>query len=330
QDVRAQFHQAHVRHILISTKKHTDVQAQALASHLIDKLKGGADFASLALQYSEDPSVKTNKGDDGWINQMTSYVPEFKKAALSLSKGEITPTPVKSDQYGYFIIQCLDVKENLPKDFDKNKQQYSASAAQQQVNEQMQAALASAMASAKITVLDPQLRADRELSAAQSADSSDPAKRNADLTAAIADYQAALPKARYSTQGEIHAGLAYAYLMQNNKDKEITELAAAVQTSGEPQMNLELGMLYKQKGDTKDALDQFALASQAAYDNQGIHMELEGIYKQMKQPELAAKETTWLADYNKRQKQAMASPQGTSNVTLEPGGKIKITPPAKK
>src|SRR5579883_1077559 len=51
QDVRAFFRQSHVRHILISDKKRSDVQAQALANHVLDKLKGGADFTTLALQY---------------------------------------------------------------------------------------------------------------------------------------------------------------------------------------------------------------------------------------------------------------------------------------
>jgi parvulin-like peptidyl-prolyl isomerase len=336
QDVRAFYHQVHVRHILISNTKHTDAQALALANHVLDKLKAGGDFASLATQYSEDPSVKVNKGDDNWIDQSTQYVPEFKKAALSLSPGQTTPTPIKSDQYGYFIIQCLAARDNLPKDFDKNKQQYAAQVTQSEVSDQQQAALNAALSKAKIVVNDPQLRADRELLLAQNDDSGNLTKRNADLTAALADYQQALGKTRFSAQGEIHAAMANIYFVQNQTDNEIAQLADAVQNSGEPQLNFILGSLYRKKGDTKDALAQFKLASDTAYDSLPIHEQLAMVYKQMKETGLAAKEDQWVANYQARQKQAMASMAPTASttpgVTIVPGagGKITLKAPDKK
>lgn len=331
QDVQAFYRQYHIRHILISDKTRSQVQAQALANAVLAKLKAGANFTQLAQQYSDDPGVKFNKGDDGWIGQSVSFVPEFKKAAFSLAPGQITPAPVYSSQYGYFIIQCVGVKENLPKDYAKNKQMYTSQVAATQEQQQEQDAFNAALAKAKIVVNDPQLRADRELLQAQGEDASNPVKRNADLAAAITDYQKALPKANFSAQGEIHAGLAHIYELENQPDKEIAELSATVQSAGTPELNMMLGDLYRKKGDTKDALAQFQLASDAAYDDQNTHMMLEQIYAQMHQPKLAAKEAALVADYKKRQ-QAMASyaPPGAT-ITPGPGGKgMVITPPAKK
>lgn len=344
QDVTAFYRQSHIRHILISDKSRSDVQAQALANHVLDKLKAGGNFADLVKQYSEDPMAKFNKGDDGWIGETMSFPAEFMKAALSLQANQTAPAPVYSPGNGYYIIQCLGVKENLPKDYAKNKQQDMAIVAQNQENQQEQQAITAAQATAKITVLDPQLRADRELSLAVGQDASNPVKRNADLAAALTDYQAALPKANFSSQGEIHAQLARIYQLENQPDKEIAELSDAVQSSGTPELNVMLGDLYRRKGDTKDALKQFAQADEAAYDNVQVHAVLQQIYGQMKQTKLAANEAAWVANYNKQQQQAMASTAalsrtpgapGTSakpavTVTPGPGGKGMILQPSVK
>ena len=86
----------------------------------------GADFAALAKQYSDDPGTKAKGGDDGFIDENTQYIPEFKKAAFSLKPGEVTPDLVVSPQYGYFIIKLDAVKTALPADFEKNKAKYLA------------------------------------------------------------------------------------------------------------------------------------------------------------------------------------------------------------
>ena len=81
-------------HILVKTKK----EAEAIEA----KLKGGANFASLARQYSIDSGSKAQGGDLGFFPR-GRMVPAFEAAAFALKPGEIS-SPVKT-QFGYHIIK---------------------------------------------------------------------------------------------------------------------------------------------------------------------------------------------------------------------------------
>jgi peptidyl-prolyl cis-trans isomerase C len=84
-----------VRHILVKKKQ--------LADQLYSQLQGGANFAQLAKQHSEDPSSK-NQGGKLTISRGQT-VPPFDKAAFSLVNNALS-RPVKT-QYGWHIIQPL-------------------------------------------------------------------------------------------------------------------------------------------------------------------------------------------------------------------------------
>ena len=100
----------HVRHLLIATaavgpgKPHTDAEALAIIAKAQAELKQGVSFVDVAKKYTEDPSGKNNGGDlPGAVDANTSFDPAFLKAALALKRGQVTPTPVKS-QFGYHLI----------------------------------------------------------------------------------------------------------------------------------------------------------------------------------------------------------------------------------
>lgn len=101
-----------VAHIMvIANEKSTDEQRKAAElkiNEIYDKLMGGADFATMARQYSDDKTSAANGGmlQPFGINVM---VEEFESAAFSLEvKGKFTQ-PVKSP-YGWHIIKLMDRK----------------------------------------------------------------------------------------------------------------------------------------------------------------------------------------------------------------------------
>ena len=69
---------------------------QALAKiHMIEKkLKAGADFATLAEQYSEDPNTAGSGGDLGLVPASTintQFPPDLRAAVMSLKVGQVSP-----------------------------------------------------------------------------------------------------------------------------------------------------------------------------------------------------------------------------------------------
>jgi peptidyl-prolyl cis-trans isomerase C len=105
---------AHVRHILLMTMDPVTRaplsadQQQAKRKQIDDLLKrirGGADFAALAKQYSEDPGSKDNGGEMPAFPR-GQMVPEFEAAAFSLTNNQVSD--VVTSTYGYHVIKLLD------------------------------------------------------------------------------------------------------------------------------------------------------------------------------------------------------------------------------
>ena len=124
EDPNAYVTTATVSHILIGTvdpmtreEKRTKEEALALANEVLEKLRGGADFAAMAKQYSEDEGSKDNGGmyKDANINE---WVENFRKAVLELPLRQVSE-PVETE-YGYHLIRVEDRK--VPT-FDEVKEQ---------------------------------------------------------------------------------------------------------------------------------------------------------------------------------------------------------------
>lgn len=83
-----------------------DAAARHKAEDILAQLRKGADFATLAKQYSADPSSQQG-GMLGWFRQ-GQMVREFEQMAFALAPGEISP--VVKTEYGYHIIKLEKVR----------------------------------------------------------------------------------------------------------------------------------------------------------------------------------------------------------------------------
>lgn len=72
-------------------------------------LNGEKTFEELATQYSEDPSVRINKGDIGFF-KVFNMVTEFENAAYTTPVGEVS-MPFRT-RYGYHILKVTDKFKN--------------------------------------------------------------------------------------------------------------------------------------------------------------------------------------------------------------------------
>ena len=81
-------------------KKIQDISKKALA---------GEDFESLAVQYSEDPSAKENKGNLGYFTAFRMVYP-FENAAYNTQKGKISK--IIRTRFGYHILKINDIRDN--------------------------------------------------------------------------------------------------------------------------------------------------------------------------------------------------------------------------
>lgn len=92
----------HARHILVSSEES--------GQKVIEQLKKGGRFESLAKRYSTDTSTAGQGGDLGWFSPAAMNNPSFIEAVRALKKGEYTPAPVQT-QYGWHVVQLLDTRE---------------------------------------------------------------------------------------------------------------------------------------------------------------------------------------------------------------------------
>jgi len=106
--------QSRSRHILIKVAAgadaKTDAAAKAKAEDLLKQIQGGANFAELAKQNSDDPGSKDKGGELGFAKRKT-MVPEFDNAIFTQKIGD---TKIVKSQYGYHIIQVEERQTARP------------------------------------------------------------------------------------------------------------------------------------------------------------------------------------------------------------------------
>jgi peptidyl-prolyl cis-trans isomerase C len=99
----------HARHILVSS--------QETAQKIIEQLKAGGDFATLAKRFSGDKSTAQKGGDLGWFPPDAMGNKNFADAVGLLKNNEVTSTPIQT-QYGWHVLQLLGTRDRPPPSFE--------------------------------------------------------------------------------------------------------------------------------------------------------------------------------------------------------------------
>jgi len=106
--------EVHARHIL--------VESEDEAKAIVEQVKGGADFATLAKEKSKDPGA-ADGGDLGYFVK-GQMVPEFSEVAFKMYPGQVS-NPVKT-QFGWHVIKVEDRRTRPMPEFEKVKDQIAS------------------------------------------------------------------------------------------------------------------------------------------------------------------------------------------------------------
>ena len=99
------FEEIKVSHILFQAGDN-EAAAREKAQAALDRLRDGADFATLARQLSEDPGSKDAGGDLGYITREVNFDETFLNAAFNVKEGRISG--LVRTQFGFHIIKVDD------------------------------------------------------------------------------------------------------------------------------------------------------------------------------------------------------------------------------
>jgi peptidyl-prolyl cis-trans isomerase D len=106
---------ARASHILISTQRAQGDSAKASARRraedLLRQIQGGASFAALAQQFSDDGS-RAQGGDLGYFKNNGQMVKPFESAVFGATSGGLIPRIIETD-FGYHIINVTQPKTNI-------------------------------------------------------------------------------------------------------------------------------------------------------------------------------------------------------------------------
>ncbi|ALP36721.1 peptidylprolyl isomerase [Paenibacillus sp. IHB B 3084] len=195
-----QFTTATVRHVLINfqdpkTKKERKKEdALKLAKEVKAKLDGGADFATIAKKYSEDPGSASNGGlyENASVAQ---WVPAFKEAAEKQQINKIGD-PVETE-YGYHVIKVESRNEPT---FDKLKDNEKAALKNKLAGESIQNFTEKDLAKLDLKINLPKVPATQEKSGTTSGTGSTTAPGG--TTSGTSDTKAGTTKDGATTEGK--------------------------------------------------------------------------------------------------------------------------------
>lgn len=164
EQVRLLFEQIYPARIYVSVEKHKE-KAEARAQEAYKALQASKPFAEVVKQFSDDPEPIIKQGGritgsgyyevrDSLTNLFTS---DFAQRVLSLKPGEYTPPTPDKDKKSYYIFTIAERKLQLPKDFEKKKEEHRKSYTLMRSQFEQQSVFMQAMKNYKVEFKDPLL-----------------------------------------------------------------------------------------------------------------------------------------------------------------------------
>jgi parvulin-like peptidyl-prolyl isomerase len=161
---------ARATHILFATKDlktglpltgDEKAAKKARAEAVLDRARKGEDFAGLAATFSEDPSVKENKGEYKFSrakdDPRRAMVPEFEAAAFSLKTNQVSDL-VLTD-FGWHLIKLHEIIPAKKTDFSEAKERIKDHLMQRELEKQMPDYFKQLKKDAEVEIVDEKLRA---------------------------------------------------------------------------------------------------------------------------------------------------------------------------
>jgi parvulin-like peptidyl-prolyl isomerase len=148
--------QVRVRHILLTWKPlgTTDDRAaiREQMAPILEQARGGADFAALAREHSEDSATAANGGDTGLFHR-GQMVPAFEDVAFALQPGEISD-PVETP-FGVHILKLEEHQDARLLPLEEIREQLRDHVRNERAEAAVEAEKARLRDAAKIEILIP-------------------------------------------------------------------------------------------------------------------------------------------------------------------------------
>jgi|WetSurMetagenome_2_1015567.scaffolds.fasta_scaffold27258_1 peptidyl-prolyl cis-trans isomerase C len=145
--------QIRASHILILVPSDTNQEKKETFKKdmeaILQRLKAGEDFVSVAKEVSQDPSTKEKGGDLGFFTK-GQMVKSFEDAAFALGPGELSD--IVETEFGFHIIKVTEKKEAKTVSLDEAKEGIRSGLKSAKVNSDVNKYIAELRSKAKIEI----------------------------------------------------------------------------------------------------------------------------------------------------------------------------------
>jgi peptidyl-prolyl cis-trans isomerase C len=142
------------RHILLRVEQSATPEVKAAQRRKIDEIRvrlaGGADFAAVAQESSDDKASGARGGDLGWFHR-GQMVPEFEQPVFALQPKKLSD--VIESRFGFHLVEVIEKQAQQKLPFDKVKERLTNMLKQRQLEEKVRSRVNELGAKSKIEIL---------------------------------------------------------------------------------------------------------------------------------------------------------------------------------